>query len=689
MASKKHLLWLSMCAALTIVSAPGVRAGSESPTKPAETGAADSTAGVTTTVASTQSDSVAAVAPPFAVTTVTADTTTIADSSNGAVTVVTTVTTITRVARAPKAASPADGVAPPLPSLAPFGPQPEPEPGTSSSPPAEPELVSSAPDSGMAAIPLPVPTADSVVAPASEVAAVPAVADSAAVPASVAEAVKPAAELAAPAVTEGKIAPVVPGPRIALISNGADPSIVANVKQMLEQGGASVDVLPMNAPASLSPTSSGVPAATASVNASAAALPSRAASPGAPSPAALPIAWEGQLRYRYEARTLLDYRLPGTFGRAGTQTLAERGDLSIMRTRVGATVRMAPQVRGYFVLQDARTMGAEGSPSGTLANVDLYHAYVDLDSVGQHPLSVRVGRQTLAYGEGRVVSGADWGNAGRAYDGARVRWTPARLQIDGFVSWISEGRLIGQDRLLSGVDGLFKSKRGHELEAYHFRRSFGDASWTSESGRKGALMDATSGLRVRVLQPRFDVRAEAATQNGQRASDAVRAWFFVGRMTADLRGAWKTKVFGEYLRATGDEDPADGAFQRFDPVYWGGHSFQGALDVAGASNLRDQCAGISTTPAKGWTLQAEGHVFRLDQARDVWVDDAGTTLRRSSAGTAGHTLGRELDASLRWDTRGKVSVLAGASRFWAGDYVRNTGGGTDLNWGYLQLAVGF
>lgn len=688
MASKNHMLWLSMCAALAIVSAAGARAGSESPSKPAETGAADTAASVTTTVASTQSDSVAAVAPPFAVTTVTADTTTIADSSNGALTVVTTVTTITRVARAPKAASPADGVALPLPSLVPFGPQPEPEPETPVVPQAEPENFTSAPDSGMAAIPLPVPTADSIVAPPAEVATVPAVADSVSPVSPVAAAVKPAAELAAPA-TETKPLPVIPGPRIALISNGADPSIVANVKQMLEQGGASVDVLPMNAPASLSPSSAGVPAASASVNASTAALPARVASPGAPSPAALPIAWEGQLRYRYEARTLLDYRVPGTFGRAGTQTLGERGDLSIMRTRVGATVRMAPQVRGYFVLQDARTMGAEGSPSGTLANVDLYHAYVDLDSVGQHPLSVRVGRQTLAYGEGRVVAGADWGNAGRAYDGARVRWTPARMQIDGFVSWISEGRLIGQDRLLSGVDGMFKSKRGHELEAYHFRRSFGDASWTSESGRKGALMDATSGLRMRVLQPRFDVRAEAATQNGQRASDAVRAWFFVGRVTADLRGAWKTKVFGEYMRATGDEDPTDGKFQRFDPVYWGGHNYQGALDVAGASNLRDQCAGISTTPAKGWTLQAEGHVFRLDQPRDVWVDDAGTTLRRSAAGTAGNTLGRELDASLRWDTRGKVSILAGASRFWAGDFVRSTGGGTDLNWGYLQLAVGF
>lgn len=148
-------------------------------------------------------------------------------------------------------------------------------------------------------------------------------------------------------------------------------------------------------------------------------------------------------------------------------------------------------------------------------------------------------------------------------------------------------------------------------------------------------------------------------------------------------------MFGEYLRATGGADPTDGTFQRFDPVDRGGHGFPGARDVAGTSNLRDPCAGFTTVPAKGWTLQAEGHVFRLDQSRDVWVDDTGTTLRRSAAGTAGNTQGRELDASLRWDTRGKVSVPAGASRFWAGDFVRRTGGGTDSNQGLLQLAVGF
>jgi hypothetical protein len=474
---------------------------------------------------------------------------------------------------------------------------------------------------------------------------------------------------------------VVPGgaladrPRIALVTTGRDAELVGTLQRTLEQLGASVMLVPLAA-------GEGVP------NIAAASLTKPAAPAGAAA-AISPIAWEGQLRYRYESRIQLDYRLPGTLGRAATQSLGDRGDVAIMRTRVGATLKVAPGVRGYFNLQDARTMGAEGSPSGTLANVDLYNAWLDLDSLGTHPLFLRVGRQVLTYGEGRVVSGADWGNAGRGYDGARMRWAPGHSQVDGFVTWLNEGRITGQDRLLSGLDALWRGRNGLEAEVYQFRRDFGDAGWTSELGRKGGIHDATSGLRTRAPRGAFELRAEGAVQRGKRAGDPVRAWFGVGRVTADLKSAWKTRLYLEHGQSSGDANPTDALFQRFDPVYWAGHSFQGTLDIVGESNVSDWCGGVTAQPVKGWTVQSEFNTFSLSQARDYWVDDAGTMLRRSVAGAAGKSLGRELDATVRWDTRSKVAVLVGASRFWRGEYVRNSGGGSDVSWGFAQLNVTF
>jgi hypothetical protein len=409
--------------------------------------------------------------------------------------------------------------------------------------------------------------------------------------------------------------------------------------------------------------------------------------PGASS--AAPIVWEGQLRYRYEFRSVLDYRLPGSFKRAATQSLGEAGDASIMRTRLGANLRLAPNVKGFFSIQDARTMGAEGSPRGTLANLDLFLGYVDLDSLGAWPVSVRAGRQVLSYGDGRLVSGADWGNSGWGYDGVRVRYTPKAWQIDAFGVWISEGRLEGQDRLFAGFDALWHGPAGVDLEAYHFARSFGDTGFVAEGGRKGMLYDGTSGARVRATRGRLEAKLESAVQAGHRAGDEVRAWFGVARATLDLPGRWKPRVLGEFAFGSGDRNPTDGRYERFDPMYWGFHNFQGSLDLVPCSNVKDWSGGLALQPRKGLSVTSEFHRFTLVEPSDAWSDAGGTMLRRDPTGAAGVDLGREFDLVVKWDARSRVTVLAGYSRFWRGLYVERTGGGSDVDWGFLQMAVGF
>jgi hypothetical protein len=157
----------------------------------------------------------------------------------------------------------------------------------------------------------------------------------------------------------------------------------------------------------------------------------------------------------------------------------------------------------------------------------------------------------------------------------------------------------------------------------------------------------------------------------------------------DLPGGWKPRVQAEWIAASGDKNPTDGTSQRYDPVYWSGHGYLGTLDVVGFSNVVDWNGVIVVQPRKSWGMNAEVHRFRLMQARDAWADDGGTTLRRSTAGTAGVDIGTELDLGFKWDPRPRVGLTGGWSHLWIGEYVQNTGGGDDLDWGYLQLAFSF
>jgi len=88
-------------------------------------------------------------------------------------------------------------------------------------------------------------------------------------------------------------------------------------------------------------------------------------------------------------------------------------------------------------------------------------------------------------------------------------------------------------------------------------------------------------------------------------------------------------------------------------------------------------------------VTTEFHAFSLAQPRDAWFADSGSPLRSDPAGSAGTGVGREWDATVRWDARPRVSVLLGGSWFWRGVFVRDTGGGGDFGWGFLQLDVGF
>ena len=56
----------------------------------------------------------------------------------------------------------------------------------------------------------------------------------------------------------------------------------------------------------------------------------------------------------------------------------------------------------------------------------LYQGYVTIGNLKEFPLSLKVGRQELAYGEERLVGTADWINNSRVFDGAKVRWENSR-----------------------------------------------------------------------------------------------------------------------------------------------------------------------------------------------------------------------------------------------------------------------
>ncbi len=55
-------------------------------------------------------------------------------------------------------------------------------------------------------------------------------------------------------------------------------------------------------------------------------------------------------------------------------------------------------------------------------SIDLHQAYFTLGNPSEFPLTMKVGRQELSYGDERLIGAFDWNNIGRSFDAAKLRW---------------------------------------------------------------------------------------------------------------------------------------------------------------------------------------------------------------------------------------------------------------------------
>ena len=157
------------------------------------------------------------------------------------------------------------------------------------------------------------------------------------------------------------------------------------------------------------------------------ARPAAAQSPPA-APTAIALG-DWQLTPSLEVRTRTEYRRDapdlGGFDLYGRLSPRVRDAWVVAeRSRLGLGVERGA-VRAQFTLQDARAFGTP-SPSATLgaergpSRIEPYEAYLEMRSSSARPNTLRLGRQAVIWGEGRLIGNADFSPTGRSLDAARA-----------------------------------------------------------------------------------------------------------------------------------------------------------------------------------------------------------------------------------------------------------------------------
>jgi hypothetical protein len=420
----------------------------------------------------------------------------------------------------------------------------------------------------------------------------------------------------------------------------------------------------------------------------------------------------GQVRLRYEVKENAGVLGATDFVRA----LPNDNDWLMVRAKVHLGYTPCAWISAYVEGRDSTDHGDVRSPSPDRDRFDLHQAYVTLGSAKEFPLTAKLGRQELSYGDERYLGAADWANTPRAFDAAKLRYQRDNWWVDALAGRV----VIPYDRHFNVANdydwlfGLYASARNvvpkHETDLFFLARTVAPRSPTAITpglGGPGARDIYMPGFRLKSLPGaagNWDYSFEVAGQLGSMNQAGVRRK--LSAFGLGLNGGYTFKeTWGSprvalgYDYGTGDDNAADGEVNTFQNMFGTNHKYYGLMDLFGGWNMHIPRANVALKPVKNLTVSSELLFFFLANNRDALYTEAGAGRAANGYGINtqyGHFAGTELDLVANYAIRPWANVQLGYGHFFVGDYIRGSvgavpanGGTVDADWCYLQATLNF
>jgi hypothetical protein len=412
--------------------------------------------------------------------------------------------------------------------------------------------------------------------------------------------------------------------------------------------------------------------------------------------------------------------------------------LSRLMPRVAYTgKRVAFTVEGRFSnsIGDERfnaTAAGQGLSEND-AGADLHQAFLFLGNHKEFPVSLKIGRQELVYGDQRLVGHFRWNNNARTFDAVKVRWQNPLFGVDLFTGGVVYNDSNGLNRCnpqdhFSGAYFNFPTLLKNEItEAYLFARNvergIATDNWTGVPAPfrfPGAQDVYTAGLRLKSKPNAYDpwdYGVELMDQFGNRtavfpasppaaALAAPRLDHHAFASVLQAGYTWTETLLQPrlallYSFGSGDKNSADGSSNTFQNLFPTNHLFYGYMDLSSLQNLHDIRLAYTFKPSVTSMIALEAHAHYLSHTTDFWYNVAGVprNVPTAAVGSGGSYrinpaysshVGNELDVVAAWTFQPCAQIEVAACRYFRGDYIKQSlaaVGSKDATYCYVQLTL--
>jgi hypothetical protein len=342
-------------------------------------------------------------------------------------------------------------------------------------------------------------------------------------------------------------------------------------------------------------------------------------------------------------------------------------------------LKLGSQARVFVELGNSLIPGRDAAPSPVDKNeLDITQAFFDLTPGAEEGrLRLRVGRQELPLGSGRLVALRDGPNNRLAFDAARLTVGDDRWSVDAFVAAPVELRPgVFDDRFNEETAfwGLYATvpspfDEHGEIDLYYLGidrddRVFGGASGHETRHSLGArLFGGSDG---------FDYNLEAVGQFGRLGDADVRAW----TVASDFGFTWEEHPWrprlGVRANISSGDRGNDGSTETFDPLFPNNSYFSEAAALSPA-NLIDINPSVTVRPRDHLEFLAMWDFVWLTSEDDAAYSPPGVRLF-DPADSDGRFVGHSLSVKGSYQFDRHSSLTMAYTRFFAREAITSAGG---------------
>jgi hypothetical protein len=389
------------------------------------------------------------------------------------------------------------------------------------------------------------------------------------------------------------------------------------------------------------------------------------------------LSFGGEIRERWEYYS----QPPLGAGPAGAN------EYSLQRYMLHADLHMGETFRLFAQFQSGLEYGRNGGPRPSIDEdeANLHQLYLDINfpPFGEDRFSLRVGRQELGYGIGRLIDPREGPNVRLSFDGVKGILHIGKWEIDAFLTRQVESNVDRFDNPDPNTKfwGLYGTRdlgfvTGGGIDLYYLGAQRNSAPFDS-----GVNFETrhTLGSRIHGKDGSLDYDVEGGYQFGTFGQGDISAWFISGEVGwAFEREFGKPHIALKADVFSGNRNPSSGNLQTFEALYFRGNYFTEPTPI-GAQNIIDIHPEIDWRPSDMLTFTLTPNFYWRESTGDGIYNAGGFPLASSNSGNSRY-VGAEINLVAQWQINRHLNFSVSYSHFFAGDYAREIPDSRDFDY---------